>query len=640
MSSLIAALDLNSKPINVDINEPNTQLGENSHLEYGWSDEVYMREKLLQIFFQLVRCDISKRKELVNKFQQLIQSAYSEYLKNDKTTRNTAIEILLNAFKMIAYTRDIINGKGEYRLGFGLLRAWYEAGFSYQNYAENFFTTSAKSLLKLFLLGVDETTHQYGSWKDVKYLAHDKYALLAANDKIKLNGYEVYATDGLLSEGVDLLVNQLKVDLDKYNTSSFDNGNKVNISLAARWVPREKSKKFGDLNKFIAHRFYNNYIKSASSKESVFRAQKKAQTEFRKNIAKLNKCLNTVQINQCKNNWKEINFGKDVTSITMNKQKKAFLNSKNKDSLDREECANNFREFLEQVQAGTNSVKGKRVFVGDFVKEALIWLNKNDMRAVSHKEHCEMLALDFAWKDNASQNKQLRNFIAMVDTSGSMESDNRFPMHSAIGLGLRIAEMSALGNRVLTFSNEPAWINLDDESSFVRRVGIVRNAPWGMNTNFYAALKMILDAAAQANMTAEEVNDLTLVVLSDMQMDEADSGFLTVENKMQGGQIYSISKSKQLDKNIDELFYQTGMSVCGQPWKRPHIVFWNLRSTNGFPSVSNKQNTTMVSGASASLLNSFCEKGVETMNDITPYKFMSDLLNHKRYEPLSSILNL
>ena len=60
--------------------------------------------------------------------------------------------------------------------------------------------------------------------------------------------------------------------------------------------------------------------------------------------------------------------------------------------------------------------------------------------------------------------------IAMVDTSGSMESENSQPLYSAIGLGLRIAEKSKLGKRVLTFSAAPTWVNLDDCKDFVDSV--------------------------------------------------------------------------------------------------------------------------------------------------------------------------
>ena len=54
--------------------------------------------------------------------------------------------------------------------------------------------------------------------------------------------------------------------------------------------------------------------------------------------------------------------------------------------------------------------------------------------------------------------------IAMVDVSGSMDGD---PLHAAIALGIRVAEKSILGKRVLTFSALPTWVNLDGYDSFV-----------------------------------------------------------------------------------------------------------------------------------------------------------------------------
>ena len=46
------------------------------------------------------------------------------------------------------------------------------------------------------------------------------------------------------------------------------------------------------------------------------------------------------------------------------------------------------------------------------------------------------------WKNNSGLIGNLGNMIAMVDTSGSMESDNA--LYSAIGLGIRVAEKSKI----------------------------------------------------------------------------------------------------------------------------------------------------------------------------------------------------
>jgi NACalpha-BTF3-like transcription factor len=46
-----------------------------------------------------------------------------------------------------------------------------------------------------------------------------------------------------------------------------------------------------------------------------------------------------------------------------------------------------------------------------------------------------------------------------------------------------------------------------------------------------------------------------------------------------------------------------GLKACGEPWKPPHIIFWNLRgNTTGFPATADTEGVTMLSGFSPSLL--------------------------------------
>ena len=90
--------------------------------------------------------------------------------------------------------------------------------------------------------------------------------------------------------------------------------------------------------------------------------------------------------------------------------------------------------------------------------------------------------------------------IAMVDTSCSMETYNCQPLYNAIGLGIRIAELSKLGKRVLTFSHNPEWINLDNEKTFCDMVNKVKKASWSGNTDIYKAFKLILDVIENRNI--------------------------------------------------------------------------------------------------------------------------------------------
>ena len=111
--------------------------------------------------------------------------------------------------------------------------------------------------------------------------------------------------------------------------------------------------------------------------------------------------------------------------------------------------------------------------------------------------------------------------VAMVDTSGSMECDECIPLNNAIGLGIRVSELThpAFRNMVLTFDHTPQWISLEDCGDFHSKVWKLKRAAWGTSTRIYLAFKMILDACIQNKVPPIEVTGMVLAVFSDMQID-------------------------------------------------------------------------------------------------------------------------
>lgn len=559
-----------------------TQLGENSHVEYGWSNDI--RENIAQFYFQLNRTkDTKGLEEQLKNILSKLKYYHSQHPGNQVTK-----EYITLMYKMIAHTRDIVEGKGEYNLTYMMIQVWY-----------SFFPELALFALKTLVKIDDENQeHPYGSWKDIKYFC--KY-------------FENNPDHPLFMYGILLMNNQLKQDHLKAD----------DISLAAKWVPREKSNKFGWLFEHLAKDYFNNYLETARTPESYKKAVLKCKTDYRKLISTLNKELETLQIKQCGQSWSSIDFNK-CTSISMSKQKNAFMNVdkigkvRYEDNNDRILCAEHFKGYIEDAKNGQVNVKGKRIGMVDFVKQALefiqfrqsIGCNQTDFM----QEKSQLIdLLNMQWSDNSTQNQELGNMIAMVDVSGSMSGD---PMNAAIALGIRIAEKSKLGKRIMTFSSCPTWVNLDHKEHFVDMVEEVSKAHWGMNTNFSAALEMILDAIIRANLHPDEVQNMMLVILSDMQMDCADTRSTDT--------LYRMMKMK---------YEAAGMrSSYKKPYKPPHIIFWNLRSTNGFPVLSSQPNTSMMSGFSPVLLNTFCEKGMEALQSATPWSILESVLSNKRYD--------
>lgn len=586
MSALINKLDIYSP----------TQNGENGHLEYGWSNDI--KEQICQFSSQIVRTQHNglnalriQYTNLLNKLTSKLRSSSS----SDEEKRQARSHMCI-LYKLIAQTRDIIDGKGEYTLTYMMIYVWYTICCP----SLAFFAVNS-------MVQLNSNEHPYGSWKDLKYFCD--YLMKTFND--------VQLTHPLIKHCCFLYNNQLKYD--EAALFSEDETKTNNISLVAKWIPREKTR-FGYLYECLSYDYYKEYISSASSKDPVtqVKAMLKCKTNYRKLLAKLNAKIDTLQIKQCGKNWSDIDFNK-VTSISIANQKKAFLNikkdgQKRSDEDDRIVCATHFKEHIHSAVNNKNKeVKGKRVGLTSFTSQA-IDLIESRRRVIMNNENCQMEIdlLNSQWRDNSSQNGKLGKMIAMVDVSGSMDGE---PLHAAIALGIRVAEKSLLGKRVMTFSATPRWVNLQYKDNFVDMVEEVNKADFGLNTNFHAALDLILNAIVEAKMPSEDVEDMVLAIFSDMQIDEGDK----CDKKV----LYDTMKTK---------YVEAGIKVNGKPYNPPHILFWNLRSTSGFPTLSSQPNTSMMSGFSPALLNLFCGEGLESLKICTPWSLLEKSLSLDRYK--------
>ena len=113
----------------------------------------------------------------------------------------------------------------------------------------------------------------------------------------------------------------------------------------------------------------------------------------------------------------------------------------------------------------------------------------------------------------------------------------------------------------------------------------------------------------------EEVKNMIIAIYSDMQIDDE----LQVR--------YSPYNNKVMSDKIDNMYMDAG-------YNRPHLLFWNLRSTDGFPMISKQSNITALSGYNSTLLNVFCNKGIEGLKEYTPAKSLENLLNNDRYNKM------
>lgn len=559
----------------------NVCYGENGHLEQTWSTNA--EDKLVQLFFQLVR-DFNDK----SKYVDLLRYVFL----NNKVDK----EFLKLVLKLVAHTRDIVAGKGEYQLSYMLIEILAcpkKYDYTDADNGKKCIECSMFILNSFVKLG-DE--HPLGSWKDFKYFL----------SYFKEQNPNDYLTHPVFIYIINMYVHQLKIDVKQFNKNE-------SISMVAKWIPREGSKQFGWIMPYIAHEYYaNQYFTQHMDTLQQFKANKKAVTHLRQLLANLNRYIDTVQIKQCGRQYSSIDFNTGVTSITMSKQKHAFSNINKKngetkypDNKDRILCAKHYADYIAKCSNGKNNIKGKRVSIYNFVKDAL--------QQGADVQNDITKTINLQWDEQGKLlNSSFDNLLAMVDVSGSMTCDNNQPMFNAIGLGIRIAERSSLGNRVMTFSKNPSWVKFDNNDSFIKKVHKVSKAEWGRNTDFYKAFDLILEAYNKYNVSPENAKNFGFVVLSDMQIDYAHQN----------------TDYRYKHKNLQEVMCLKFKNAGFPP---PTIIFWNLRKTNGFPTVTTVPNTVMISGFSPVMLNIFADKGVDGLKTFTPINMLKNLLNNERY---------
>ena len=480
-SALISALDTMNKSHSASASASCHQYGENNHIEYKAVElanananvsvaatitTATLQEKIMQFHFQLVRTSDANMIQCIAKDTRDILSAIMSGISKNSENNLTSdeykmyIDMGVIMFKILAHTRDIVSGKGEYMLFYVMLIEWAKLDFRFFDFMIRSLvydtSTTGAAYSHSHSHSHSHPKHPLGSWKDMKYfLTYMKAELIDSvqpqphsQPQVFKDYKDIQKQRDLYSKCVNtivLLINeQLRADYAVYSEHRVDS-----ISLVAKWIPREKSKKFGWLYYYLTMNYFQNEIPSDQTHPSYERAVNRAFMNYRKMISALNKQLDTTQVKMCDKTWSDIDFS-HVTSITTHKQTKSFLNVKQNGETtryphdaDREGCKYNYEEYLRDVKDGRQKLKGARVSVIDLVKSALSnqHLLAPSSSSSSSSSSPVIDTINALWKDNSVSTgvDNLGDMIAMCDVSGSMESENSNPLHAAIGLSIRVA---------------------------------------------------------------------------------------------------------------------------------------------------------------------------------------------------------
>ena len=627
----------------------NIQIGEKNAYEYAWSRNIH--ELITQLYFQITDTYSYNQIYVIKTiFHKIIKICYE----------NLNVDIyyyynLLNCYKLILNTRNITYGKGLHHISYVLLGVWC----SENNY---FFIETTKLLINEFLNINNDKKYIVGSWRDVKYLLNHFHH----NLNMKMN-HEI------IKYIIDISINQLIQDVNNNDNNNNDN----NKRIEAKWLPREKSNKFGWQTIFFAVNYYdkikNNGIKLKHRKHIIYNKKyyKNILKKFRKVCSNLNKELNVCEIKMTSNSINEINFSKNITcncffknfnsllNITNNFQNKQLthnhFNSYNK-LQNKLQCKYNLINFINNFNV--NSKFKDKLTLWQYIKLGIQMLDFqtyvkelydsngitfNYFNEINQNIKLKEKLLNVQWNNYIKNINSLEGLIPIVDISLSMGytyfSNNTTQRNfffkkksilNALGLGIIVCEKSVFNKRLLLFSKKCLWVSFDSctqLTDYIERLihyfdnyyeNEVDNTNFVLmeNSNIGDPINLLLDSFSFNNLSTEQVEKIKFIIFSDMQFNDINIdnvNNLTIYGKLQ------------------ELF-----NICGInnnnincPYNICNFIFWNLRTTNGFPVLTSTNKTLMLSGNNPNLLNIFTKNYKNLIKD--PNEELMKMFSNKYY---------
>jgi hypothetical protein len=494
---------------------------------------------------------------------------------------NTIRDLFVMAFQ----TRDIRGGKGEKDLFYYFISALYK-----------YYPQIIKKMIKLI--------PEYGCWRDMWILMRDIPEL---EDTILSYTRDIFSADKAKSEG----------------------GHHKELSLLAKWLPREGSGTYPGVARKIANYIYSDINSS-----------RKRIVEYRKQVSTLNKVLKTVEINMCGKDWKNID-PEVVPGRNLKIHNKAYLNEKyirgrlsiNKRSIlrypnseDRMKCRENFLEFIKNVEKGVATAHGANVVMPhEIVRQSL----NNNLTDDDHKiNQCQ-------WDDirrDTLEKGGLGKCVPMCDFSGSMSG---LPKLISLALGILISEInhSSFRDHILTFDVEPKWHSFTGKKTLYDKLQSIKSdLGQGLNTDFYKACMKILDKMKEHKVPIGEEPD-DLIVLTDMGWDDARQTYKNYSDKRKNVWQTQIQLIRNEFKRASEEVW--GIGVEG--WKIPRIVIWNLQPKfNDFHAKAEDDGVVMISGWSPNILKTLQKGNIQVT---TPYQGLREILDDERYNEVRNIFD-
>lgn len=503
--------------------------------------------------------------------------------------RNKYLDLLSFLFKLIAYTRDIYNGKGERDLTYSMIMVWYK---HFPKLAMYIFEKLCSSVEE------DKTRTVFGSWKDAKYLCH----YIKTNTNILSEEKKEKCIENI----IQIMNTQLHIDVIQHNHHERERATPRG-SLIAKWIPREKSK-FGWLYESLVKHWNENFEKTTQI-QTPYQNYKK----YRKLVSSLNQKINTTQIKQCERKSNEIDYYQ-VSLITKHKNADYFLQNPTKSNTN---IKTNTKPPILHYD------------IGELCREHYLEKNPNPLLWEKIRENI------LSTKSNSKREKYLLPILDM--TSNNIED--------GIAISILLSEISEIPNRIMTYDQtKTIWISLEpplslhDKKKTIKNHNILsdffpknnihsynsKNQDKKQNNASNTSILHIIKSILETKLPLEKIEDMYLVFISDFQRLDKDTKCSDYDH-------YSL---------IQYMFRENGIL------KIPNIIYWNISTeiVCNHPCLPTTPNVLFLAGTASSNFQYLFE--FENYNSdididstaINPFSFYKRILSQEKYQAFERYL--
>ena len=359
------------------------------------------------------------------------------------------------------------------------------------------------------------------------------------------------------------IARQLNADMAEITSNKTN----PNISLLAKWMPTE----------------------TASSKNTRALAHKAIKSlgitprTYRKVLSALRKHLKVVESTMSAKEWATIQYA-HVPSYAMKNYRTAFMRHD----------PEGFGAYKTSLVKGEAKVNATTLFPYDLVSQYT--------HGGYDGARCEAdTIIEAQWKALPNYVEGENNILVMADVSGSMYGR---PMDTSIGLATYFAQRNkgAYRNLYMSFTDQPHFIQLDENASLAACVRKLYRTDVGYNTNLERAFQYILRHAITNQISNEDLPK-ALVVISDMEIDR-----------------YIRGRGVDFVDSMRFEFKRYGYDM-------PKLVLWNVEARND-TFLTKQRDVICVSGQSASTFRELCGN----LDGKTSWDIMLETLGNKMYD--------